>query len=149
MTEFPTTVTITTENVQFTGRANDLSRRLTKAGIPFLGLARDRIDFAEGITQEAQDLGNGILAAWDWDAPPVPDQVTATQAKLALVDAGLYEAIEAWVAGEEAYPDGIRYRIVWNAATWYRTSQELNEIATDIGLTGDQIDDLFRLAATK
>ena len=82
------------------------------------------------------------------DAASVPKQITGTQAKLALLQAGLYEAIETYVNAAEAYPNGVRYRIVWDAANWLRNSPELGEIAGELGLDDGQIDDLFRRAAT-
>lgn len=143
------TVQITPEMIAFTDRANALGRALEAAGVPYVSLLRDRIEFPPETSQEQQDVGDAILAAWDWDAPPVPAQMTATQAKLALIDAGLYEAVDFWITGAETESGGFRYRVVWDAANWYRTSRELNEIAGEIGLTDAQVDDLFRLAATK
>ena len=126
-----------------------LHNRLSMLELPVVGVARDRIDFAAEATEPQRAAAESLFAAWDWDAPPVPAQVTATQAKLALIDAGLYEAVDSWIQAEEGSPDGYRYRVVWDAGNWYRTSRELNEIATDLGLTDAQVDDLFRLAATK
>lgn len=124
-----------------------LHNRLSLLGLPVVSVSRDRIDFAEGATQDEQAAALAVFDAWDWNAPPVPSQVTATQAKLALIDAGLYEAVDFWIGAAEGEAGGYRYRVVWDATNWYRTSRELNEIAADIGLTADQVDDLFRLAA--
>ena len=126
-----------------------LHNRLSRMGLPVIGVSRNRLDFEDGATEQQQLDAQAVFDAWDWDAPPVPAQVTATQAKLALIDAGLYEAVDWWIVGAEATPDGYRYRVVWDATNWYRNSQELNEIAADMGLTESQVDDLFRLAATK
>jgi protein-disulfide isomerase-like protein with CxxC motif len=127
----------------------DLTRRLAAAGVPVTGISRDRIDYADEATVEQRADGDAILAAWDWDATPVPNRVTATQAKLALIDAGLYEYADGMVSVREGEPGGYRFRVVWDATYWYRTSPELNDIAADMGLTEAQVDDLFRLAATK
>lgn len=124
-----------------------LHNRLSLLGLPVVSVSRDRIDFADGATQEEQAAALAIFDAWDWSAAPVPSQVTATQAKLALIDAGLYEAVDIWIQAAEATASGYRYRVVWDATNWYRTSRELNEIAADIGLTAGQVDDLFRLAS--
>lgn len=131
------------------GQLLTLHNRLAMLGIPAIGVARDRLDFADEATPPQRAAAEDLFDAWDWDAPPVPAQVTATQAKLALIDAGLYEAVDFWITGAEASSDGFRYRVVWDAGHWYRTSHELNEIAADMGLTDSQVDDLFRLAATK
>ena len=130
-------------------RVLTLHNRLSLMGIPAIGVARDRIDFGAEATEPQRATATALFDAWDWDAPPVPAQVTATQAKLALIDAGLYEAVDVWITGAEAEQRGFRYRVVWDASNWYRTSRELNEIAGELGLTDPQVDDLFRLAATK
>ena len=143
MTDFPLAVTITAENVEFTGRANDLSRRLLNEGVAFVGLSRDRIDFADGVTQEAQDLANGILAAWDWDAPPVPAEVSPLQAALALQAFGRLAGVEAAVAA-----GGQLAQLAWQRATVFRRdSQLLVEIAAEVPGLADQLDDIFRAAA--
>jgi len=143
MSDFPTTATITAEHVQFTGRVNDLSRRLLNEGVAFVGLSRDRIDFADGVTQQAQDLANGILAAWDWDAPPVPAEVSPLQAKIALSRSGylgnVEQVVESW--GPEAL---IAYR---NALTFRRDSPMLRAIAASIPDLPEDLDDIFRAAA--
>ena len=77
----------------------------------------------------------------------VPLLVTATQAKLALIDAGLYEYADGMVSVREGEPGGYRFRVVWDAANWYRSSPELNAIAADMGLTEEQVDGLFIAAA--
>lgn len=143
MTDFPLAVTITAENVQFTGRANDLSRRLLNEGVAFVGLSRDRIDFADGVTQEAQDLANGILAAWDWDAPPVPAEVSPLQAALALQAFGRLADVEAAVAA-----GGQLAQLAWQRASVFRRdSQLLVEIAAAVPGLADQLDDIFIAAA--
>jgi hypothetical protein len=143
MTDFPLAVTITAENVEFTGRANDLSRRLLNEGVAFVGLSRDRIDFADGVTQEAQDLANGILAAWDWDAPPVPAEVSPLQAALALQAFGRLAGVEAAVAA-----GGQLAQLAWQRASVFRRdSQLLAEIAAAVPGLADQLDDIFRAAA--
>lgn len=129
-------------------RLLDLDAKLHAAGIPMHGCLRERIDYTESATPEQRQQGDAILAAFKWDAEPVPQSVTGTQAKLALLQSGLYEAIEAWILGAESQPNGIRYRIIWDAANWYGSSPELSEIAASLGMTEQQVDDLFRLAVT-
>jgi len=126
----------TMEQMQsFRCRSEALSRRLTQAGVAFVGLAQDRIDFADGVSQELRDYANLTLAGWDWNAPPVPTRVTATQAKRALILSSLYEAIDQWISVAETEPGGYTYRVVWDARYWYRRSPELNEIDETMGLT--------------
>jgi len=144
------TVQITPEMIHFTGRCNDLTRELNKRGIPFIGFSKDRIDFDEDedVTQEQMNEANQVLAEWDWDILPVPPQITATQAKLALYNSNLYDLVYTKVAEAMALPGGMKYQIIWEAANWFRDSRELNELAAQVPLTDEQIDNLFRYAAT-
>lgn len=120
------------------------------AGIPIHGVFEDRIDYRDEATTEQRAAGDAILAAWDWDLPPVPTKVTHTQAKLALLEAGLFEAVETYVmAAAQQDAAGIRFRLVWDANDWFRASPELNYLAGQMGMTAAEVDDLFRLAATK
>lgn len=98
--------------------------------------------------EKTLDEGETWLPVENWEyILPVPDKVTHTQAKLALLDAGLYEGIELFISMEPDAYTKLRYQIVWNANDWFRASVELNAIATSIGMTSGQIDDLFRAAA--
>lgn len=106
------------------------------------------VHYRDDATEENRSIASSIVDGWDWTWTPAPSVVTGTQAKLALLQSGLYEAIEAWILGAEPQPNGIRYRIIWDAANWYRNSPELAEIAASLGMTGEQVDDMFRLAAT-
>lgn len=77
--------------------------------------------------------------------PPVPVQVTSAQGALALLDAGLYSQVEAAVAAGSP-----ELKIWWSRANvWDRNSPVLNALAAQFGLSSAQVDDLFRLAATK
>ncbi|AMV20398.1 hypothetical protein [Planctomyces sp. SH-PL14] len=131
------------EMLQFRGRVDDLSRLLTREGVGFVGLSKERIDFAEGVSQELQNLANGILAAWNWDAASIPAEVSPLQAKIALRRAGFLEAVETAVAsaGEEAL---IAYR---NALTFRRDSPMLQLIAAAVPGLEAALDDIFTAAA--
>ena len=74
--------------------------------------------------------------------PPVPEVVTAAQAKIALLDAGLLDNVETRVRAD-------RKTLIWfdNATTWQRNSPRVTSLATAMGLTEQQVDDLFRAAA--
>ena len=69
--------------------------------------------------------------------------VSRAQARLALLAAGLLDDIEAAVAeGDRAT------QIAWaDATTFRRDSPTLSAIAAAIGMSDDDIDDLFRAAA--
>jgi hypothetical protein len=80
------------------------------------------------------------------DANPVPQEVTAYQAAKALYAAGLAEAYEAWAND----PDRtfLERAAVTATTSWVRSDETLIAAATELGLTAEQLDDLFRLAAT-
>jgi hypothetical protein len=82
-------------------------------------------------------------------APPppveasVPAVIPAWKGKAALREAGLLDAVEAAVAVA-----GGRVQDAWaGASDWNRDSDFLLSLATDLGLTMQQVDDMFRVAA--
>ena len=83
-------------------------------------------------------------------SPPeviVPQRITARQARLALLEAGFLDDVEAII---DALPANVRaqVRIEWDRATHVeRGSQVTQMVATALGLTAAQVDDLFVAAA--
>ena len=83
-------------------------------------------------------------------APPaviVPQRVTARQAQLALLDAGLLDDVDAII---EVLPANVRahVRIEWDRATHVERGSTVTQmVATALGLTATQIDELFVAAA--
>ena len=84
------------------------------------------------------------------EPPPeviIPQRITARQAQLALLDAGLLDDVDAII---EALPANVRahVRIEWDRAThverWNTVTQM---VATALGLTSAQVDALFVAAA--
>lgn len=76
-------------------------------------------------------------------APEVPASVTAMQARIALHDAGLLAVAHA--AAEAA---GGAVQIAWEYATEFpRRSPTIAALASQLGLTDAQVDDLFIAAA--
>jgi hypothetical protein len=76
--------------------------------------------------------------------PPsaVPQAVTMRQARLALLSAGLLDQVNAAITDPAA-------RIEWEYATTVeRNSSLVQSLASGLGLTEPQLDDLFTLAAT-
>lgn len=74
---------------------------------------------------------------------PVPEIVSARQARLALLGAGLLARVEQALA---ALPgaEGEAARIEWEYATEIRRASPLiNALAPILGLTGEQVDELF------
>jgi hypothetical protein len=71
--------------------------------------------------------------------PPVPRSVTRRQARLALLNAGLLDAVEAAIA--KASPT---VQITYEDATeWWRDDPLIAEVAQSLGLTTEQVDNLF------
>lgn len=99
---------------------------------------------------EAEEAGPG----WLWseaegfapppDTPaPVPAVVSRLQARLALLGAGMLQAVEDRIA---ASGDAM-LQLVWAEATeWRRDSPAIATIAAALELTEDQVDALFRAA---
>jgi hypothetical protein len=79
--------------------------------------------------------------------PPPPESVTMRQARLALLGAGLLDAVEAALAAMEG-AQGQAARIEWEYATEIRRDNPLfSALAAQLGLTGDALDALFVTAA--
>lgn len=81
--------------------------------------------------------------------PPIPTSVTMRQARLALLQLGLLDDVEAAIA---SIPDEVQRRaaqIEWEyASTVERDSQWVQNLAGALGLSDEQLDQLFQLAAT-
>ena len=79
----------------------------------------------------------------------VPKLVTMRQAKLALIEVGLLDAVDAAI---DAIPDATarkKAQIEWEYAQEVRRDWPLlNAVAAQMGMTGEQVDGLFNLAAT-
>lgn len=81
--------------------------------------------------------------------PPVVEKVTtvsSAQGMLALLDAGLLDTVTAFVDNSTDKALKIWF---YRANTWERNNPYIGAVATQLGLTDQQIDDLFRSAATK
>ena len=77
--------------------------------------------------------------------PSIPQSVTRFQALATLAAAGHLPTIRTYIATLDQ--DNIT-RLAWeNAADWERSSPTLAALATMLGLTDAQIDDLFITAA--
>lgn len=80
--------------------------------------------------------------------PTVPQQVTMRQARLALLGAGLLDDVDAAIA---AIPDPVQRKaaqIEWEYAnTVERQSAFVQQLAVGLGLSAEQMDDLFVQAA--
>ena len=84
------------------------------------------------------------VAPVDPAAPVVPACVTAFQARAALLAAGLLDDVEAAVAAADRLT-----QTAWEyALAFERTSPTIATLAAALGRTDQQLDDLFREAAT-
>jgi len=97
---------------------------------------------AEKATLEARvaeleaELASGV------DENGVPIAITPLQGRLALKRAGLLESVEAAIVQENG-----ETQIWWEYATlWHRSHSLLNALVTSLGLSSDQVDDLFKVA---
>lgn len=103
------------------------------------------------IVPDFGDVGVTPTAAWTYDGdaaaglPPldVPASVTRFQARAALIEAGLLGQIEAAVAAADTLT-----REAWASATAFeRSSPTIAALAAALGMTGADLDALFRRAA--
>jgi len=76
--------------------------------------------------------------------PPVPSVVSRAQGRTALHRFGVLATVEALVYAAEADPET---RIAYEAGEWHRNSPMLLTLAAGLGLTEEQVDDLFRMAS--
>ena len=75
---------------------------------------------------------------------PVPEAVTPVQFRRALRQAGLYDAVAAYVATQDAdTQDAWEY-----AVSIPRDDALVARAAAELGQSDEEVDDLFRLAAT-
>lgn len=82
-------------------------------------------------------------------APPyVPEQVSRAQGKAALIQAGLWQAVLDYVDSITDPTEKALADVALNATThWNHNSPFLNAAAQALGLTSEQLDDLFIQAA--
>jgi hypothetical protein len=94
--------------------------------------------------KEAKQRGDALQAEVDrLISRPTASTVTRRQARLALLQADLLDAAEATVkqAGRVA-------EITYESETWNRNDPVLIQLAGVLGITDEQLDELFALAST-
>ena len=69
--------------------------------------------------------------------------VSRFQAKVALHDANLLDQVESYIA----QTDNVRLKFAWQEASFKRNSALIAAVAGELGLSDDQVDDLFEYAA--
>ncbi|GEM_PF-866833 len=99
---------------------------------------------------EIREDGGRYVQGWvvaPAPAPAVPESVTMRQCRIALLDAGLLEAVQSSIATMPGV-EGERARIDWEYALEVRRDWPLiSYMAGDLGLTDEQVDGLFMAAA--
>lgn len=98
-------------------------------------------------------IGEGTIEDWVGDLPVaiaevvVPKEVSMRQARLALLGAGLLPTVEAMIAGMTGV-EGEAARIEWEFAAYLQRDWPLLIVlAGALGLTPEQVDNLFIQAA--
>lgn len=105
---------------------------------------RTLVEAVTGSIGDIYDPGTGEVTPPPAPETPVPISVSMFQARTALKRAGLLAAIDAAVAAMDGEAD-----IAWAYAYEVRRDSNLvNQIGAGLGLTSEQMDDLFRTAAT-
>jgi hypothetical protein len=95
------------------------------------------------ISRSAIDMTADEIEARYRELHPVPESVTAAQARLALLNANLLDDVEAVIASMTR-----QAQIQWEYETIIRRDHEfVLEAQVLLGMTGRQMDDLFRAAA--
>lgn len=93
------------------------------------------------IVQDGQ--GNFVAEEDDGKDVPVPRTITPLQARIALVTRGKLDELEAWIAGQ-----GQVAQIAWGyAINIERTSPIVAGAMQALGMTSEEMDDLFRSAS--
>lgn len=103
------------------------------------------------IASEAAAIGDlyidGQFVKPEPPAPNIPESVTMRQCHIALPDAGLLDAVKSSIATMPG-TDGERARIDWEYAQEVRRDWPLIDgLGSQLGMTDQQIDDLFVAAA--
>lgn len=125
-------------------------------GIVVNTIEADAPDFLPNLVP-AQATEVGIGWTFDGDSfvpppeppPPVPASVNKRQAYTALLKSGLLSQVEEAIANIPGEAGDLA-RIEWaTSGTFERHRPLLLTIASELGLTDAQVDDLFRLAAAQ
>lgn len=103
---------------------------------------------SEGKVITADENGYPVLIDPPPAPPYVPQQVTRAQGKAALIQSGMWQDVLDYVDSITDPQEKSLALVALNDTThWQRTSPFLNGAATALGLTEQQLDDLFVQAA--
>lgn len=100
------------------------------------------VDGSEASVGDRYDPANHTFSR-DPEPVIIPAEISSIQAKLAIADAGLMAPVEAFVAALSA-----RDKIYWDCAdTFARTHPLIEQARMALGMTHEDIDNLFILAS--
>ncbi|TDR35687.1 hypothetical protein [Aquamicrobium defluvii] len=77
--------------------------------------------------------------------PPAPDRVSSRQFKLQLLEAGLLDSVDAWIATQDRATQ-IAYA---NSGTFVRDDPMMQAGFAALGFTEQQVDDFYTAAAAR
>lgn len=125
------------------GAATCIKRIADNAFIPFDPASSDYQAYLKWL-----DEGNEPLPA-DIPPPPVITEVSMRQARLALLGAGLLNAVGTALSGIKDPMARQAAQIEWEySTTVHRHGALVGQLAPALGITDSQLDDLFTQAAT-
>lgn len=114
------------------------------AFVPWDTISNQPADINGWIGRAWIDAGRPIPEPYVAPPPPIPQTVTPRQARLALLDAGLLDQVQAAIDAA-----GGSTQITWEYATEINRSDALVvQIGASLNLTDAQIDALFTQAAS-
>lgn len=91
---------------------------------------------------------DGEFVAPDPEPESVPQSVTRAQGKAALIQAGLWPAVLAYVQGiTDPTQQALAEVALHDTLEWQRASPFLNAAAAELNMTDKDLDDLFRAAS--
>ena len=98
----------------------------------------------------AQDSGGQWRESWSIETIPIEEwrvsaSISRLQARLQLLDAGLWAGVMAWAAAA----DPASAAFFDDAQVWRRNDPTLAAAAAQLGLSESDLDDLFRAAALR
>lgn len=115
------------------------------ANDPSLLLAQGFVEHTESLSNNVGYTFDGTTLSAPVETPEVPNSVTPRQARLALLEMQLLDDVEAAIVSGPQ-----EWQIEWEYATHIvRDSALVRGLGPALGLTSEDLDTLFTLAASK
>lgn len=125
------------------GTLIDCEIKINNEWLPFTANIDDPEQHGRDIYNSIKSGNHGNIAAYNPPPPIIPKVVTMRQARLALLQSGLLDTVETAInqSGQAAM-------IEWEYAQELKRNHPLTvSMASELGLTEQQLDDLFVAAA--